>query len=249
MVPATTIDDVIRQLDEIIARAQRTGSCLGYFAVLYRKVTARVKEGIENGLFEDNERMAHLDVRFANRYLEAFRQYRDGESPTRSWQSAFTAATAWSPIVLQHLLLGMNAHINLDLGIAAAETVSPPALPGLHNDFNKINDILSSMIDEVQGELADVWPLLKLLDKIAGKTDELLINFSMNRARDQAWKVAEKLAPLSIDQRNIEIDRLDTKIEKIARGIRQPGFIIRLVLLIIRLSERGSVSRKIEILK
>ena len=30
-------------------------------------------------------------------------------------------AGRWRPIVLQHLLLGINAHINLDLGVTASE--------------------------------------------------------------------------------------------------------------------------------
>jgi hypothetical protein len=37
-------------------------------------------------------------------------------------------------LILQHLLLGINAHINLDLGIAAAEGTSAPKLPGLLRD-------------------------------------------------------------------------------------------------------------------
>ena len=44
---ARTIDEVILQLDDIIARSIREQSRLGYFAALYRKVTIKVKEGIE----------------------------------------------------------------------------------------------------------------------------------------------------------------------------------------------------------
>ena len=122
MTPAATIDEVIAQLDEVIDRARREGSRVGYFPALYRKVTVAVKEGIAAGRFEDGQRMERLDVVFANRYLEAMAAWRAGEPPTRSWQLSFEAAGRWWPIVLQHLLLGMNAHINLDLGVAAART-------------------------------------------------------------------------------------------------------------------------------
>jgi len=44
-----------------------------------------------------------------------------GQTPTESWVKAFDATEFWWLIVLQHLLMDMNAHINLDLGIAAAE--------------------------------------------------------------------------------------------------------------------------------
>ena len=63
--PAETIDQVIRQLDDIIDWSIRNDSRLGYFAALYRKVTLQVKSGITDGFFEDAERMERLDVIFA----------------------------------------------------------------------------------------------------------------------------------------------------------------------------------------
>ena len=65
-----------------------------------------------------------------------------------------------------------------------------------YEDFNKINEILASLVDDVQQKLAHIWPVLKLLDYVGGRADETLINFNMKRARDQAWKLALDLAPL-----------------------------------------------------
>ena len=65
--PAQSIDEVLAQLDDVIADALRQRSRLGYFASLYRDVTARVKAAIENGEFEDGRRMERLDVTFAQR--------------------------------------------------------------------------------------------------------------------------------------------------------------------------------------
>ena len=183
---AENIDQVIERLDEIIEVARAEESRLGYFAALYRKVTIQVKKGIEDDFFEEGARMERLDVVFANRYLDALAQYRQGLDTTASWAVAFAASLRWWPIVLQHLLMGMNAHINLDLGIAAARTAPGEALPGLKNDFDKINEILRSLVDEMERELARVWPLLRLLDNVAGRTDETIIGFSMDRARDNA---------------------------------------------------------------
>src|SRR6202008_4811607 len=98
-----------------------TGDRAGYFAALYYKVTSRVRDGIHNGEFEDGARMEKLDVLFASRYLDAYTKWRNGQQPSLSWQTAFESTKRSSVLVLQHLLLGMNAHINLDLGIAAAE--------------------------------------------------------------------------------------------------------------------------------
>lgn len=48
-----------------------------------------VKEGIEKGEFEDNERMARLDVIFAKRYIDAYIKYESKVATTSSWHVAF----------------------------------------------------------------------------------------------------------------------------------------------------------------
>jgi hypothetical protein len=245
---AKTIDDVIQQLDSIIDWARTNNSRLGYFAALYRKVTVKVKEGIAEGFFEDGARMERLDVVFANRYLEAFQRFQKNRVLTRSWKVAFDASQVWWPIVLQHLLLGMNAHINLDLGIAAARTSPGSAVRDLKNDFMKINEILAALVDGVERELAHIWPVLRLLDRIGGRTDEVLINFSMLKARDHAWKVAKELAPLSEPLQASRIDDLDQRVAALARRVRKPGVIIGAATKTIRLGERGTIPQIIDIL-
>ena len=112
-----TIDEVIAQLEKIITWCEINNNCAGYFAVLYYKVTCKVKEGINNKDFEDGVRMEHLDVAFASRYLDAFYSWIAGKQTTNSWQVAFDSVSENTSLVLQHLLLGMNPHINLDLGL------------------------------------------------------------------------------------------------------------------------------------
>src|SRR5262245_25775079 len=150
MPPAITINDVIARLDTIIAESIRTKSRLGYFACLYRKMTIAIRDAIASNTFEDGVRMEKLDVCFATRYLDAFNQYESGKKPTMSWQTAFYATTSDRLTVFQHLLLGINAHINLDLGIAAAQISTPETIGQLHNDFNKVNDVIGTLFGAVQ---------------------------------------------------------------------------------------------------
>ncbi len=246
---AKTIDEVIEQLEKIVEWARRNHSRLGYFAALYRKVTVKVKEGIAEGFFEDGERMERLDVVFANRYLDGFERYQNNKVLTRSWTVCFDAARHWWPIVLQHVLLGMNAHINLDLGVAAARTCPGNAVHGLKNDFNKINEILAGLVDGVERELTQVWPVLGRLDRIAGKTDEAVINFSMTKARNHAWNVAEDLACLEESEQMPKIDELDREMATLGRKVRYPGLVIGTVTKTIRLGERGTIPQIIDILK
>ncbi len=247
--PAATIDEVIEQLDGVIGRAHREASRDGYFAALYRKVTVAVKQGIAEGLFEDGERMERLDVVFANRYLEAVATAARGGEPTRSWAVAFRAARSWWPIVLQHLLLGINAHINLDLGIAAARTSPGAGLPGLRRDFEVINRVLAGLVVDVRRELTEVWPRLARLERLSRGREEVIINFSLAEARDHAWRLAERLAPLTLDQQEDEIAAADHWVAKLGRLVWRPGPVARLTTAYIRLGERGTVPEIIDRLR
>lgn len=244
---ADTIDSVILSLDNIIDWSKAHAKQTGYFAALYRKVTIKVKEGIASGYFDDAERMERLDVIFANRYLDAFERYHSGGSVTKVWQLAFELTEDWSPIVLHHLMIGMNAHINLDLGIAAAQTVTENEMPLLKPDFEKINDVLSDLVDEVESELSEIWPVFGKLDKVAGSLDERLADTGMAFARDRAWKFAMRYS--QSDDKAAEIDRMDTQMHLIAKLFLSPGLIKSSLLFLIRLTERGSVTDKIKILE
>lgn len=247
--PATTIDEVIVQLTAIVEWSKQNNSRMGYFAALYRKVTIQVKQGIANNYFDDGPRMERLDVIFANRYIHACYLYQTGQTPTKSWVRAFEATQHWWPIVLQHLLLGMNAHINLDLGIAAAETVPPGELQNLKGDFEKINQVLAGLVGGVQSELAEIWPVLGLLNRFLGSVETAIINFSMEKARDAAWSFAEKLSPLSEVQRKQAIVEKDSMMALFSNVISHPGFYGSLIIGIIRLGERGTTRQRIEILE
>jgi hypothetical protein len=145
--------------------------------------------------------------------------------------------------------MGMNAHINLDLGIAAAEISEANNPEELKSDFNKINEILSSLVHEVEDNLSVVWPALKYILKLTGKVDDYLVDFSMKLARDGAWKFALSIA----DRRDAELQRLieerDKKVSGIVNVILNPGLLALMVLKIIRITERGSVKEKLQKLK
>jgi hypothetical protein len=66
--------------------------------------------------------MEPLRRAYAGSSLDALEQYWGGQPPHRSWQVALKRGSLWPPTILQNLLFGMNAHINLDLAIAAAQT-------------------------------------------------------------------------------------------------------------------------------
>jgi len=244
--PARSIDDVIERLDAILADAKEAGSPAGYFPALYRRVTIAVRDAIARGEFEDNERMERLDVRFAQRYLDAVVQKRTGGQPTHSWAAAFAADDEGGLTVLQHLLLGMNAHINLDLGIAAAETCEPEALMSLKKDFNHINGILGSLLEDTQRRLTRIFGPLGLIDRFLGPIDERLSIFSIGYARDKAWTQALELALTPSAERAAYLVARDEAVARFARSIvRPPHWTARLLLRLVCWLERGDVRSRL----
>ena len=143
----------------------------------------------------------------------------------------------------------MNAHINLDLGIAAARAAPGNRLANLKGDFDRINSVLAGLVGEVQAELAQIWPLLRILNRHLGNADDILINFSMERARDAAWDAARELAPLDREGQQRKIARLDDRVTAFGRIIRHPGFSGRWITRMVRLGERGTVASRIAILE
>jgi hypothetical protein len=235
-------EEVLAALDAIVEDAIQRPSRLGLFAAMYRHVTAQVRAGIHEGRFDDGERMERFDAIFANRYLAAYRAWHAGEPCSRSWRVAFAAADEPSLICLQHLLLGMNAHINLDLGIAAAEVCPGPRLPELQRDFEAINDILLALLDRVQAAIGGLSPLLHVLDGLVGGADELLASFSMVEARRQAWRSACLLAALPESARPTMIAALDHHTALLARLLIRTDPLTSSALALIRRREPDDVA-------
>lgn len=221
--PATSIDEVIDRLGAIADTARARGERLGWFAILYLRTTRRVRSGILDGRFEDGPRMERLDVLFANRYLEAYAQHRAGLEPPASWRVAFERATEPDHLVLQHLMLGMNAHINFDLGIAAHATCPGPGIHALERDFFEINRILAEMVDVVQGDLNRLSPWLGRIDRFGGRGDEALVRAFLVRSRRAAWRKAQRLAALDPDSHADVVRWFDRGTERIARRLCPPA--------------------------
>ena len=245
--PATTIDEVILQLNEIIEQCKNDKSRIGFFTALYYKVTVRVKEAIAREEFEDNPRMERFDVAFANRFIQAYYLWHDGQLKEGPWHVAFKAADSRRPIILQHMLLGMNAHINLDLAIAAVEVSDTGSLESMHNDFNRINDILGAMTFEVIQALNQVSPILSLMGLHAGN-ETILIQFSIANARDGAWGFAEALYDCEDGDETKIISERSQIIEKLAESLLSSSGLIKITLWFIRLFEWRNPRKIINVL-
>src|SRR5271165_7281613 len=242
-----TIDEVVSALDTIVQQSYENASRLGYFAALYRRVTRAVRDGITNGRFQNGPLMEKLDVAFASRYLDALATLQAGGTPTRSWILAFRGYDEADLLILQQLLSGMNAHINLDLGIASAQVCPGHQLPQLKPDFDAINAVLGDLVGAVAAEIAAVSPLIDDLERIGLRSETSLVNFNMTRARDAAWFIAQRLAGEPSFLHDVTIAGLDLAVSIEGRAILYPP-VGGEGLKVIQQAEVKDVRRVIEVL-
>ena len=225
-IPAVaTIDEVVAAIDGIIDWSITNTSHLGYFAALYKRITVAIRQGIIDGKFQDGPRMERFDVTFASRYFAALNAYfHPLQFPPLSlcWRVAFEGALLPEPIIVQHLLAGVNAHIDLDLGIAAEETAPGPALPSLHDDFNAVNVVLASQVMAVLDEIDELSPVLADLYDVFMKYEIDIINTALEVTRDDAWAFASLLAVSPKLVQPFEIAKHDVKVTLIGRLILAP---------------------------
>jgi hypothetical protein len=244
--PDRSIDDVVNDLSQIVDWCWQHNSRLGYFPAMYRKVTLRIKGGIANGQFEDGDRLERLDIVFAKRYIDAFNEYHQGIRPTQAWDYAFQAAGRSEPMIMQHLLLGMNAHINLDLGIAAAEICLGQDMASLRSDFFEVNQVLAGLLDEVQDGMNVSSPFYLAIDRLGWKADEAIGIFSLRQARRHAWHRARLLHKSPAEKVPAIIETIDRKVTILAKLICPPYNPVNAIARVVSASETPEPRQIIE---
>jgi len=248
-IPANTIDEVLTELDRIIESTVVENNFLGIFAYVYRRTTAQIKQAISEKQFEDNARMELMDVAFANLYLTAYYSFANNQGCSAAWTASFSAKNE-KITIMQHLMLGMNAHINMDLGIAAATFAPGQSVHALKNDFMKVNLILNSLTNEMQDRVTKVSPLMFIIDWMGKNTDEKIVNFSMVKAREQAWKLACVLSASNEIEKKSVIEATDQTISALAGIIKNPpGKLLKTVLQFVAYFEEKEVKTIIAKLK
>jgi hypothetical protein len=190
-----TIDDVIREFDEVITWTIEAKTTIGYFAVIYKNATIAIRDAIIRGDFDDPDRMLGFQLTFARRYfraLNAYNDYGDFVMPTHVWAQSFNANAKNQPIIFQHLLTGLNAHMNLDLGIATADA-GRDSMPSLRRDFETVNAVLGYQVEGVLEAIAKISPVIgRMLGCIVGEVE--MFRMLIVLFREKAWRFAKEIA-------------------------------------------------------
>ena len=244
---AEKLSDVSARIEEILAYCRKVESPLGYFAALYTKVARAIEEGVKKREFDDNERLAVLDVNFVNYYIHAMNCAFSGEPAPAHWQVAIDLVNKPHALVLEHLFLAMNAHINYDLSNAVHDTVKREDMIAFKGDFLRVNQILFSLLDDVQEDVARFVEPLKRYLRFGEKLDDKIISYVMKHMRNDAFAYACILSLCNEEECQQEnAARMEEVADAGEKIVSPPKWWMRAILLFIRLFERGTVNSKID---
>jgi hypothetical protein len=166
------------------------------FLGCYRLLTLNMLDAIEAGRFQDDAWVARLLQGFAGYYFAALDRFDQNNPDTPAvWRLAFDATRDADVTTLQHLLLGVNAHINFDLVFALYDQLAPE-WDGLsaeqralrHADHELVNRIIGETVDAVQDQVIDRHsPWFDFVDKLLGPVDEWLTSHLISHWREEVW--------------------------------------------------------------
>jgi Family of unknown function (DUF5995) len=230
-------------IDELRSVALAADDASGYFPAMYARITREVETAATAGHVANPQRMEVFARAFAEWYP---RMRHDPARAPGCWQAAFDAAGDGRLMIVQHLLLGINAHVNHDLPqVVVALTPRGADLGDVRADFDAVNDILAESLPMVLRSLGTVSRWVNTAAVLGGGR---LFDFSLQVARRRAWEAAVRMHALADADRAeyaIELDRL---VRVLAYMVVHPGPVSSLgVALGRRCEERDprSVTRKL----
>ena len=181
-------EDVVIGLKIIQDHFQAIGDRRAVFATSYLEITKEIVRRISNKFFHDNSWVSHYVVAFAELYRKALYHYERREYfiVPKSWMISFDVSKNNRGLVIQDLLLGINAHINHDLPLSLLEVSIDPQRQKKLEDHRAVNYVIKDIIDHIQERISDFYSKgLGLLDRLLGQLDEDFFSFNFEKARDR----------------------------------------------------------------
>ena len=204
-------------IEELRSAALDAADASGYFPAMYARVTRRIDRAAVAGEFADGAGMVAFARTFAGWYL---RPRSGGAPPPGCWQAAWDVARDSRLLIVQHLLLGINAHVNHDLPQVVVELADERGdFDGLRPDFEAVNTVLARTMPDV---IRDLDRSSRWANVAFGLGGGRLFNFSLTAARDQAWRFAATQHPLALDDRAARVAELDEMVRVLAYVITKP---------------------------
>ena len=210
------------RMQSLVRQWQNSRNRRVIFGHTYLLMTGNMLEAMEAGEFHDRTWISSYLSRFAGYYFRALEQYERGwflAPPV--WRVAFQVAENPQTMTWQHLLLGINAHINFDLVSVLIDLLDPiwerlgaEDRARRYRDHEHVNEIIGRTMEAVQDRIiARYSPLLDALNRVPFEIEDRLVAKAIRTWREQVWKHATGIIEISDKE---ERQQLRDKVEYIA---------------------------------
>jgi Family of unknown function (DUF5995) len=193
-----TIDEVIERLQRLLEPLTSANDPRQYFHATYLRTTIAVAAEIKRGGFVDPEWTERWDVAFAGFYLDAIEATLAGSEPSQPWAIAFGAPSDMP--ALNHVLFGMNAHINYDLPQALVAVITdeefdqPTVVARRDADHRNIDRVLAGRVAAEDEVLIGISGPGSRLNRLLRPLNELGSRRFLREAREKVWANAVVLS-------------------------------------------------------
>jgi len=189
-----TIEELLDRMRADLDDLTAAGDARRFFHATYMRTTKAVGQEIARGGFLDGDWVLRWDLAFAELYTDAaLGAARAGQPIPGPWRVAFdTAASRPGAPPLQHVLFGINAHINFDLPqallavISPAEFDDPAILRRRADDHRHVDYVLQSRVGAEDDELGAV-SRVTLLDRLLRPANRAASRRFLAEARAKVW--------------------------------------------------------------
>lgn len=194
--------EVVGRMQRQVEQWETAGDHRAIFLSCYATMTGNMLKAIEAGRFRDEEWVGKLLRHFAGYYFDALSCFDCGDVEVPEvWRRVHEMSRHQPLHVLQHLLLGVNAHINYDLVLALYDVLKEewPSLSEegrrrRQDDHLMVNQIIAETVDQVQDEVVERHdPAMDIADRLLGRLDERFLAALIRRWRGEVWENAQAM--------------------------------------------------------
>jgi hypothetical protein len=173
------------------------------FNITYLIITKAVSSKFGSGYFNDDALMEKFDIAFAIYYFNALKQYVETNKTTPAWQILFEQAQKNNRSQIIYMALGVNAHVNNDLGLTLRDMIKSE---DYLVEYNKINPLIYSSIDTVINSLNENSRSINFIEKRLKIIYFPVLRKIISEWREDAWDDYIALTKKKTTQIKIEKD-------------------------------------------
>jgi hypothetical protein len=194
-----SIEGLLARMGTDLTRLEAQRDARRFFHAAYLRTTQAIADEIACGGFADDGWVRQWDLAFAGFYLDVLDADQHGAAVPGPWRVAFDAARQQSELQpLQHVLFGLNAHINYDLPQALIEVISsadfddPAVLSSREADHSHVDTVLQARVGAEDAELGAVSKVT-VVDRLLRPANRVASRRILAEARTKVWRNAVAL--------------------------------------------------------